>query len=80
MAKFILMQDPEECGKPFELFTDAKDVNSVAEVAQHFGVYERTVRNLIAKGELESIRIGTCVRVTKSAMLDFINQEVQDNA
>lgn len=55
-----------------ELFADAKDVNNVREVAEAFGVCQQTIRRLIASGELESVHIGRAVRVTKTAMVDFM--------
>ena len=58
-----------------ELFAGVKDVNSVPEVAEAFGVCQQTIRRLIASGELESIHIGRAVRVTKTAMLDFIERQ-----
>ena len=70
---------PDQAGQPgadsFELFGNAKDVNTVPEVAEAFGVCAQTVRRLIASGELESIHIGRSVRVTRSAMLDFIARQ-----
>ena len=58
-----------------ELFGSVKDVNTVPEVAEAFGVCAQTVRRLIASGELESVHIGRAVRVTRSAMVDFIARQ-----
>ena len=58
-----------------ELFAGAKDVNSVPEVAEAFGVCQQTIRRLIASGELESVHVGRAVRVTKTAMVDFITRQ-----
>ena len=58
-----------------ELFGSVKDVNTVSEVAEAFGVCAQTVRRLIASGELESVHIGRAVRVTRSAMVDFIARQ-----
>lgn len=79
MARFILVPDPAEPTEPqrVELFANAKDVNNVREVAEHFGVCQQTVRRLIASGELESVHIGRAVRVTRQAMIDyFVSQGV----
>lgn len=77
MARFILMPDPADKATPgrFELFADAKDVNTVPQVAEHFGVCPQTVRRLIASGELASVHVGRSVRVTKQAMVDFIESQ-----
>lgn len=58
-----------------ELFGSVKDVNTVPEVAEAFGVCAQTVRRLIASGELESVHIGRAVRVTRAAMIDFIAKQ-----
>ena len=74
MAHFVLVPDPTDPPQPqhTELFAGVRDVCSVTEVAEAFGVCAQTVRKLIANGELESIHVGRAVRVTKTAMLDFI--------
>ena len=82
MAHLVLVADPtdepQKAPGRVELFPDVKDVNSVPEVAQAFGVCPQTIRRLIASGELECIRIGRAVRVTKKAMVEFIeSQEVK---
>ena len=73
-GKFVYVPDPVEASSPeqIELLSGVKDVNSVPEVADAFGVCAQTIRRLIASGELESFHIGRTVRVTKSAMLDFM--------
>lgn len=75
MARFILMQDPAEKASSVEFFADAKDVNSVPQVAEAFGVCPQTIRRLIASGELEAVHIGRSVRVTRKAMIDFITRQ-----
>ena len=74
---FVYMPDPVEAsnGRNPELFGSLKDVNTVPEVAEAFGVCAQTVRRLIASGELESVHIGRAVRVTKSSMVDFITRQ-----
>ena len=73
-GKFVYVPDPVEApnSEQIELLSGVKDINSVPEVADAFGVCAQTIRRLIASGELESFHIGRTVRVTKSAMLDFM--------
>ena len=73
-GKFVYVPDPAEVpnSEQIELLSGVKDINSVPEVADAFGVCAQTIRRLIASGELESFHIGRAVRVTKSAMLDFM--------
>lgn len=76
-GKFVYIPDTAETptSEQIELLSDVKDVNSVPEVADAFGVCAQTIRRLIANGELESFHIGRAVRVTKSAMLDFMMRQ-----
>lgn len=79
MAHFVLVPDSTDppSAEHVELFANVKDVNTVPQVAEAFGVCSQTIRRLIASGELASIHVGRAVRVTKTAMLDFItSQEV----
>ena len=73
-GKFVYVPDPAEVpnSEQIELLSGVKDINSVPEVADAFGVCSQTIRRLIASGELESFHIGRTVRVTKSAMFDFM--------
>ena len=77
MARFILMPDPADDIAPgrFELFADVADLNTVPKVADAFGVCPQTVRRLIASGELASVHVGRSVRVTKRAMIEFIESQ-----
>ena len=65
---------PDGCPK---LFQDEPDILAVSDVARLLGVVPATVRREIKRGSLESIRVGTCVRVTKSALLRYVG-EVQE--
>lgn len=79
MAHFVLVPDAPDETAPgrVELFVGVKDVNNVREVAEAFGVCQQTIRRLIASGELESVRVGRSVRVTRQAMIDyFVSQGV----
>jgi len=73
MAHFVLVPDAPDETTPgrVELFAGVKDVNNVREVAEAFGVCQQTIRRLIASGELESVRVGRSVRVTRQAMIDY---------
>lgn len=76
-GRFVYVPDQTDLSGTdgLELFGNAKDVNTVPEVAEAFGVCAQTIRRLIASGELESIHIGRSVRVTRSAMVDFIKRQ-----
>lgn len=76
-GRFVFIPDvskPPRAGR-VELFADCADVNTVPQVAEAFGVCAQTVRRLIARGELETVHIGRAVRVTKTAMIDFITRQ-----
>lgn len=75
---FVYVPDETEpAADSIGMFSGMKDVNSVREVAEAWGVCEQTVRRLIASGALQSVRIGRSVRVTRGALIEFItNQEV----
>lgn len=77
MAHFVLVADPTDETPPgrVELFADVADLNSVPKVAAAFGVCPQTVRRLIASGELASVHVGRSVRVTRQAMVDFIESQ-----
>ena len=74
---FIFIPDQAEAasGERVELFSGVKDVNTVREVAEAFGVCQQTIRRLIASGEIDSIHVGRAVRVTKTAMIDFMTRQ-----
>lgn len=56
------------------LFDGVPDVMDVGQVAELPGVVPMTVRREIARGCLESIHVGTCVRVTKTALLRYVGE------
>ena len=43
--------------------------------AKMLGVCERTVRNLTKRGELPVIRIAGCVRYSREALIEFVQQQ-----
>lgn len=69
---FIPDQPDPPSAERVELFAGVADVNTVPQVAEAFGVCAQTVRRLIARGELETVHIGRSVRVTRQAMIRFI--------
>ena len=76
-GRFVFI--PDQADPPsverVELFAGVKDVCTVPEVAEAFGVCDQTVRRLIASGDLESFHVGRAVRVTKTAMIDFMTRQ-----
>ena len=76
-GRFVYVPDSTDVldEQGLELFGNVKDVNTVQEVAEAFGVCAQTIRRLIASGELESVHIGRAVRITRSAMVDFITRQ-----
>lgn len=56
------------------LFADAPDVMNVAQVSDLLGVVPATIRREIARGRLECIHVGSCVRVTKTALRRYVEE------
>ena len=61
------------------MFDGEPDVLSVSQVASLLGVVPATVRREIARGSLESIHVGACVRVTKAALLRYVGEADGDD-
>jgi len=55
-----------------EDLAEAPVVLTLAEVADRLQVSVSTVRNWVAEGRLESMRVGSVVRVTESALAGFV--------
>ena len=74
MGKFVYVEDPtdQQHQSHSELFSDCEDMNTIPQVARVFGVCPQTIRNLIARGDLNCVHVGRAVRVTKKAMVEFI--------
>lgn len=51
--------------------TPAAGYVSVFEFAAHFDINPATVRRMIARGEIEAVRVGRTVRIPKSAFAAF---------
>ena len=48
-------------------------VLNVSQVADILGVTNQTVRKLIVKHQLKGIRVGSCIRVPKDRLIDYLN-------
>ena len=60
----------------FELWSDYPDVMSARQAADALQVSMPTIRRLIASQALRVVRIGRAVRITKTALLDYIGEGV----
>lgn len=56
------------------MLENCSDVMTVEEVKEVLGLGRNTVYNLIRCGKIQSIRIGRQIRVTKAALLRFLNE------
>ena len=76
-GRFVFIPDPEDVRdvERVELFSGLPDVCTVPQVAEAFAVNPQTIRNLIASGALQCVRFGSAVRVTKTAMLQYITEQ-----
>ena len=77
MGHFVYVSDASDAPREraVGLFADARDVSSIHECAELLGVCDMTIRRLISRGELESIRVGKAVRVTKPALIRFVESQ-----
>ena len=57
-----------------ELFGDQPDVMAVPKVGELLGVNPQTVRREIARGRLGCIHVGKAVRVTKTQLLQYVEE------
>ena len=72
-GKIVYLSDVPSASET-RLFDGVPDVMDVGQVAELLGVVPMTVRREIARGCLESIRVGTRVRVTKTALLRYVGE------
>jgi len=56
----------------FELWSDYPDVMTAKQAAEALQVSMPTIRRLIASRALRIVHIGRAVRITKTALLEFI--------
>lgn len=68
-----LMYIPDEVIE-HHLFAGRPDVMDVDQVGDALGVASATVRREIARGALECVHVGTCVRVTKTQLLRYVGE------
>ena len=47
---------------------------SVDDTAQNLNVSTKTVRRLIARGELPAHRVGSCLRISDEALLSYLRR------
>jgi excisionase family DNA binding protein len=52
----------------------------IRQAAQHLGLGESTVRDLIAGGQLAALRVGRRILVEESALLEFIAERRSERA
>lgn len=79
MAGRIVYLSEVNPGNPPRMFEHEPDVMDARKVAEVLGVSLRTVRRLIATGALESFHVGASVRITKTALLRYIGEGVNDD-
>ena len=60
---------------PYVPFAEYPDILKTAQAAQALQVDEKTVRELIKRGELYAVRVGRVIRVPKKSLIDFIGGE-----
>ena len=53
---------------------EEKDFYSIAEVAEHLSLSQKSIRRYIASGQLGAVKIGSTYRIPKGALTFFINQ------
>lgn len=63
--------NPDEVAE-FLRYPELKPLSTVPEIAEFLSCSERTVRGLISSGEIECVRVGRLVRVTRDAVLAFL--------
>lgn len=61
-------------GPPPRMFDGEPDVMGVPHVARLLDVDAQTVRREIQRGRLRASRVGTRVRITKTALLDYLGE------
>lgn len=58
-----------------KLFENEPDVMKVPQVADLLGVAPATIRREIARGRLDVIHVGSAVRITKTALLRYVEEQ-----
>ena len=57
------------------LFENEPDIMNVQQVAELLGVVPMTIRREIQRGCLECIHVGRSVRITKTALLRYVEEQ-----
>ena len=57
---------------PVQLFEGVPDTLDMEGVAELLGVTKKTIQREIKRGNLRCFHVGTCVRVTKQALIDYV--------
>lgn len=70
-ARLVYLTDvpPEQPGGLFASAPDTMDMNKAAEL---LGVTRQTIKREIDRGKLRSFHVGTRVRITKQALVDYV--------
>jgi len=64
----------ENASKPFRMFDSLPDVTNIKQAAPAVGMSEAKMRELVARGEIRSFRVGRCIKIPKSALFEFIEK------
>lgn len=62
----------------FQMWGDYPDCMSAKQAAEALQVSMPTMRRLIASQALRVVRIGRAVRITKAALLEYVNEGSED--
>lgn len=73
-GRIVYLSEVPSAGE-VRMFADEPDVMSVAKVAELLDVAPATIRREISRGNLECVHVGTCVRVTKAALLRYLGEQ-----
>ena len=72
-ARLVYLSEAEP-GKPPRLFEDEPDVLTVRDAARLLGVDHKTVRREIQRGRMRCTKVGTCIRITKLQLLEYLEE------
>lgn len=59
---------------PPELFANEPDIFDMQHAADLLGVTKKTIQREISRGRLRSIHVGSRVRITKQALVEYIQE------
>ena len=78
MAGQLMYLSEAPSASEIELFGDQPDVLNIGQVASLLGVASATIRREIDRGNLGAVHVGRCVRVTKTALLEYLGEVEND--